>query len=40
MTYSGLLMLVACAAVSRVMFARHHRMWAALVLPALALALG
>ncbi|HEY7055677.1 MAG TPA: O-antigen ligase family protein [Vicinamibacterales bacterium] len=40
MTYSGLLMLVACAAVSRVMFARHHRMWAALVLPALFLALG
>jgi O-antigen ligase len=40
MTYSGLLMLVACAAVSRVMFAKHHRMWAALVLPALALALG
>jgi O-antigen ligase len=39
MTYSGLLMLVACAAVSRVMFAKHHRAWAALVLPALALAL-
>jgi O-antigen ligase len=39
MTYSGLLMLVACAAVSRVMFAKHHRVWAALVLPALALAL-
>ncbi|MEO6237369.1 MAG: hypothetical protein ABIQ52_10260, partial [Vicinamibacterales bacterium] len=35
MTYSGLLMLVACAAVSRVMFARQHRAWAALVLPAL-----
>jgi O-antigen ligase len=40
MTYSGLLMLVTCAAVSRVMFAKHHRMWAALVLPALVLALG
>jgi O-antigen ligase len=40
MTYSGLLMLVACAAVARVMFAKHHRMWAALVLPALFLALG
>jgi O-antigen ligase len=40
MTYSGLLMLVACAAVSRVMFAKHHRTWAALVLPALVLALG
>ena len=39
MTYSGLLMLVACAAVSRVMFARQHRAWAALVLPALVLAL-
>jgi putative inorganic carbon (HCO3(-)) transporter len=35
MTYSGLLMLVTCAAVSRVMFARHQRVWAALVLPAL-----
>jgi O-antigen ligase len=40
MTYSGLLMLVTCAAVSRIMFAKHHRMWAALVLPALILALG
>ena len=40
MTYSGLLMLVACAAVARVMFARHHRAWAALVLPALFLALA
>ena len=39
MTYSGLLMLVACAAVSRVMFAKHHRAWAAVVLPALLLAL-
>jgi O-antigen ligase len=39
MTYSGLLMLVTCAAVSRVMFAQHHRAWAALVLPALVLAL-
>ena len=33
-------MLVACAAVARVMFAQHHRTWAALVLPALFLALG
>ncbi len=40
MTYSGLLMLVTCAAVSRVMFATHHRVWAALVLPALMLALA
>jgi len=39
MTYSGLLMLVACAAVSRVMFGKHHRAWAALVLPALLFAL-
>jgi O-antigen ligase len=39
MTYSGLLMLVACAAVSRIIFARQHRAWAALVLPALLLAL-
>jgi putative inorganic carbon (HCO3(-)) transporter len=40
MTYSGLLMLVTCAAVSRIMFASHHRVWAALVLPALLLALA
>jgi O-antigen ligase len=40
MTYSGLLMLVACAAVARVMFGRQHRVWAALVLPALLLALA
>ena len=40
MTYSGLLMLVTCAAVSRVMFGAHHRVWAALVLPALVLALA
>jgi O-antigen ligase len=39
MTYSGLLMLVACAAVARVMFARDHRTWAALVLPSLLIAL-
>ena len=40
MTYSGLLMLVTCAAVSRVMFGANHRAWAALVLPALVLALA
>jgi O-antigen ligase len=40
MTYSGLLMLVTCAAVSRVMFGAHHRAWAAVVLPALVIALG
>lgn len=39
MTYSGLLMLVTCAAVSRIIFARQRRAWAALVLPALLLAL-
>jgi O-antigen ligase len=39
MTYSGLLMLVTCAAVSRVMFAKHHRAWATVVLPALIFAL-
>jgi O-antigen ligase len=39
MTYSGLLMLVACAAVARIMFSRQHRAWSALVLPALLLAL-
>jgi O-antigen ligase len=40
MTYSGLLMLVTCAAVARVMFARHNRSWSAVVLPALVLALA
>jgi O-antigen ligase len=39
MTYSGLLMLVACAAVARIMFTRQNRVWSALVLPALLLAL-
>ena len=40
MTYSGLLMLVTCAAVARIMFAQHHRLWAAVVLPALVFALA
>ena len=40
MTYSGLLMLVTCAAVARIMFAQHHRGWAAAVLPALVFALA
>lgn len=40
MTYSGLLMLVTCAAVARLLFARDHRQWAALVMPALVLALA
>jgi O-antigen ligase len=40
MTYSGLLMLVTCSAVARLLFASHHRQWAALVMPALVLALA
>ncbi len=39
MTYSGVIMLVACIAVARVMFRRRDRMWAALVLPAVLVAL-
>jgi O-antigen ligase len=39
MTYAGLLMLVTCTAMSRIMFAKHNRAWAGLVLPALILAL-
>jgi O-antigen ligase len=39
MTYSGLVMLVVCAAFARIMFATHNRAWAALVLPALMIAL-
>ncbi len=39
MTYSGLLMLVATAAAARVLFERRDRMWPALVLPALLVAL-
>jgi O-antigen ligase len=38
MTYSGLLMLVICAALARVLFAPRDRLWAALVMPALAVA--
>jgi O-antigen ligase len=38
MTYSGLLMLVMCAALARVLFAPRDRVWAALVMPALAVA--
>ena len=33
-------MLVACAAVARIMFATHNRAWAALVMPALLVALA
>ena len=39
MTYSGVIMLVACIAVARVMFRRRDRVWAALVLPAVIVAL-
>ena len=39
MTYSGQLMLVACIAAARVMFHRGDRVWSALVLPALLVAL-
>ncbi len=39
MTYSGVIMLVACTAVARVMFRRRERIWAALILPAVLVAL-
>ena len=39
MTYSGVIMLVACIAVARVLFRRRERIWAALVLPAVLVAL-
>ncbi len=40
MTYSGLLMLVICAAVARLVFGSRERMWPALVMPALVVALA
>ncbi len=40
MTYSGLVMLVACTAMARIMFRRRDRMWASLVMPALLVALA
>jgi O-antigen ligase len=40
MTYSGLLMIVIALAVARVLFGRSDRTWAALVLPALAVAVA
>ena len=40
MTYSGLLMIVIALAVARVLFGRTDRTWAALVLPALAVAVA
>ncbi|MEW5984382.1 MAG: O-antigen ligase family protein [Acidobacteriota bacterium] len=39
MTYSGVLMLTATAAVARLLFDRHDRVWPAIVLPALLVAL-
>ena len=40
MTYSGLLMLVICATVARLLFERRDRIWPALVLPAMAAAVA
>jgi O-antigen ligase len=40
MTYSGVLMLVICAAVARLVFGRGNRTWPALVMPALVVALA
>lgn len=39
MTYSGLLMLVIGAAIARILFGERDRLWAALVVPALAVAI-
>ena len=40
MTYSGVLMLVICAAVARLVFGSRDRIWPALVMPALVVALA
>jgi len=40
MTYSGLLMLVMCVAIARILFLSWGRAWAALVMPALAVAVA
>jgi len=40
MTYSGVLMLVICAAAARLVFGRRDRTWPALVMPALVVALS
>jgi O-antigen ligase len=40
MTYSGLLMIVIAVAIARVLFGKRDRTWAALVLPALAVAVA
>ena len=40
MTFSGLLMLVICTALARILFGHRDRLWALLVLPALAVAVA
>jgi O-antigen ligase len=40
MTYSGVIMLVACSAAARVMFRQEDRLWSAIVMPALLVALA
>jgi O-antigen ligase len=40
MTYSGVMMLVACTAAARIIFRRHDCTWAALVMPAVIVALA
>lgn len=40
MTYSGALMLVACTAAARILFRHQDRVWAALIMPALLVALA
>ena len=40
MTYAGVIMLVLCAAVARLVYAREHWVWPAVALPALVVALG
>jgi O-antigen ligase len=40
MTYSGVLMLVACTAAARIMFRKQDRTWASLVMPALLVAIA
>jgi O-antigen ligase len=40
MTYSGVIMLVACIAAARVMFRERDRLWAALIMPAIIVALA
>ena len=40
MTYSGVIMLVACTAAARVMFRQEDRLWSAIVMPSLLVALA